>query len=125
MSNLFNIFWNFSFKEIYEFNKFYKSKKENIKCIPYIFFGRSGELTMFPISTKCIGSLFDIHAFRLMWKDKYNSPRYEYFPFINITFLHKWQISIQWIINTSKYSGYLQYQDEWWERFLRNKYYNK
>ena len=35
------------------------------------------------------------------WKDKYNTPRYEYFPYIAIAFFKKWQIGISFIIDTS------------------------
>lgn len=36
--------------------------------------------------------ILDIKFSSLGWKDKYNSPRHEWDPYINIVFLRKWQI---------------------------------
>ena len=61
------------------------------------------------------------------WKDKYNTLRYEYFPYITITFFKKWQIGISFIIDTSNIpkDRWESTQDYWWEKYLQKKYYGK
>ena len=121
--NLFRITWWFKFKEIKEYNKMFP----NHKCIPKIRFGKYGWMFMFPINTNKTGKIFDIYGFDLMWKDKYNTPRYENFPYIAITFFKKWQIGISFIIDTSNIpkDKWESTQDYWWEKYLQKKYYGK
>ena len=121
--NLFRITWWFKFKEIKEYNKMFP----NHKCKPKIRFSKYGWMFMFPINTNKTGKIFDIYGFDLMWKDKYNTPRYEYFPYIAITFFKKWQIGISFIIDTSNIpkDKWESTQDYWWEKYLQKKYYGK
>lgn len=119
ITNLFKIFWCFKPKQIKEYNKLFKNKAP---CKMHIVFGKLGWLVMFPINNNQIAKIFDIHSYDLMWKTKWSEDdyRYEYFPYIIITFFHKWQIAIKFIIDTSRYSkdSWESTQDYWWEKYL-------
>lgn len=121
--NLFKINWWHPLKDVRKYNK----RFPNRKCKPKLRFGRYGWMFMFPISRDQTGKILDIYGFDLMWKDKWDEPRYEYSPFIAITFFRKWQIGISFIIDTSdmpKHS-WESTQDYWWETYLEKEYYDK
>lgn len=63
-----------------------------------------------------IGSPIKYHISRLGWKDKFNSPRFEWNPAFFI-FFFKWQFCIWWKAPTSN-------DDLYWEMFLWWKYYS-
>lgn len=54
-----------------------------------------------------------IFSYDLLWKDKYDTPRYEYPPAINIVFFRKYQLLI-WLEQDVKY----------WEQLLWYLYYS-
>lgn len=124
ISKLFKISWWFNFKNIKEYNKMFP----NHKCKPQIkFCMHYGGLFMYPMNRKNTGKILDIYGCDLLWKDKYNTPRYEYFPFIAITFFKRFQIGIIFIIDTSDIpkNTWESTQDYWWENYLKEKYYDK
>lgn len=81
--------------------RFYKGKKT-------WFFG-------LPIRNDCYNRFIDIRLSGLGWKDKYNSPRFEWHPYIMIMFFRKWQII--WI--------FYYKPDHTWEAILDYLYYGK
>lgn len=85
----------------------------------HVYIGRwAGGLPMFRGN---LGKILTIWCNDIEWKDKYNSPRSEYDPQINIVFFRKWQILIFW---NKIYKG----EDRshiYWETILQYLYYNK
>lgn len=56
---------------------------------------RKGRIAWFfglPCRRDYYNRIFDIHLSALGWKDKFDSPRHEWDPYIAITFLRKWQL---------------------------------
>ena len=54
-----------------------------------------GKLTWFfgfPIRTDYLNKFVDFRMSALGWKDKYNSPRHEWDPYISIVLFRKWQL---------------------------------
>ena len=64
-----------------------------------------------------IGFPIMYHINDLGWKDKYNSPRFEWSPAFHI-FLFKWQFCVWWKSPNNN-------EDNYWEMFLFWKYYCK
>lgn len=62
-----------------------------------------------------MGSPIKIHWNNLGWKDKFNSPRFEWPPAFYI-FFFRWQFCIWWMPPTKN-------EDTYWEMFLWWKYY--
>lgn len=120
---LFDITWLFNLKDVKAYNKMFPKTPCKLK----IEFGRCGMLVMFPVNLDVYGKILDIYGVDLLWKDKDDEPRYEYYPFITITFFRKWQIAFKWLIDTSRYpkNSYEHMQDYWWEKYLWKKYYDK
>ena len=52
-----------------------------------------------------------------MWKDKYDTPRFEEVPFIKITLFSKFVFLIYWTVKEGQ-------NDEYWEQVLWYLYYN-
>lgn len=63
-----------------------------------------------------IGWPLRFHTNNLGWKDKYDSPRFEWPPAFYIYFF-RWQFCIWWVAPT-------KYQDNYWEMFLWWKNYS-
>lgn len=61
-----------------------------------------------------IGSPIWIKKTKLGWKDKFNSPRFEFEPTFNI-FLFLWQFRISYVLDN---------EDKYWEMYLWWKYYS-
>lgn len=66
-----------------------------------------------PIYSKNVLSLIDIYSYDLTWKDKYDIPRFEFPPSINIIIFKSWQILI-WLDEDHNY----------WEQLLWYLYYS-
>lgn len=89
--------------------KFYMGK-------PHWFFG-------FPINKKYINPFIDIRSSAVGWKDKYDSPRHEWNPYISITFFRKFRLL--WIFTYCNDRSNLIYDTATWEAILDYIYYNK
>lgn len=72
-----------------------------------------------PINIKSYNPIFSIKFGNVGWKDKYNSPRFEWNPYFAIVIFRKWIIS--WTLCWSK--DYLINMTNW-ERILSHNYYN-
>ena len=71
------------------------------KCRKYFKFPsikiHIGKLTWFfgfPIRTDYLNKFVDFRISALGWKDKYNSPRHEWDPYISIVLFRRWQLLI-------------------------------
>lgn len=53
-----------------------------------------------PIRKEYYNPILDIGFYALGWKDKFNSPRHEWDPMINIVFFRKWHLF--WVFNWVK-----------------------
>lgn len=63
------------------------------------------------------GKLLDIYGSDVLWKDKYDTPRFEEVPFIKITLFSKFVFLIYWTVKEGQ-------NDEYWEQVLWYLYYN-
>lgn len=79
----------------------------------------------FPLSKYSHGKILTIWCNDICWKDKYNSPRFEFTPQVNIVFFRKWQIFLEWRSTTQEYNGFWCIEDCYWEAILWYLYYNK
>lgn len=87
-----------------------------------------GKLTWFfgfPCDKKYLNSILDIRFSSLGWKDKYNSPRHEWDPYISIVFFRKYQLLwiFNWINKKDKFSDTRSMAT--WESILDYIYYNE
>lgn len=57
----------------------------------------------------------ELHCFDVTWKDKYNSPRFEFVPQINLELFKKWQLLLTFQTTNN---------DVYWETILDIIYYN-
>lgn len=87
-----------------------------------IAFGKLQQVGGFPIYTNHVSKLLDIRAFDVQWKDKFNSPRHEHNPCINITLFRRWKMLITW--NFIDFNGE-DHSIEYWEAILDWLYYDK
>lgn len=78
----------------------------------------------FPIKKEYLNKILDIRFNALGWKDKWDSPRHEWDPYISIVFFRKWQLLwiFNWISN-DKDSGIRSMAT--WEAILDYLYYGK
>lgn len=79
----------------------------------------------FPCRKDYLNSIIDFRMSGLGWKDKWNSPRHEWDPYIAITFFRKWWIIwvFNWIDKNDKYSHTRSMAT--WEALLDFIYYKK
>ena len=71
-----------------------------------------------PISLKYYNPIFSIKTGNVGWKDKYNSPRFEWNPYFAIVIFRRWMIS--WTLCWSK--DYVNNMTTW-ETILSHNYY--
>ena len=64
--------------------------------------------------------ILEINSFDLMWKDKWNSPRHEFNPRINISIFNRLHIYINFTINGDSMTDMV-----YWEAALYWLYYHK
>ena len=57
----------------------------------------------------------ELHSYDVTWKDKYNSPRFEFTPQINLELFKKYQLLLTFQTNNN---------DVYWETILDIIYYN-
>lgn len=57
-----------------------------------VIHGKIGWFFGLPCRHDYYNRILDIHTSSLGWKDKYNSPRHEWDPYIAITLFRKWQL---------------------------------
>lgn len=57
----------------------------------------------------------ELHCYDVTWKDKYNSPRFEFVPQINLELFKKWQLLLTFQTTNN---------DVYWETILDIVYYN-
>lgn len=57
----------------------------------------------------------ELHCYDVTWKDKYNSPRFEFVPQINLELFKKWQLLLTFQTANN---------DVYWETILDIVYYN-
>lgn len=79
----------------------------------------------FPLSKYSLGKILTVWCNDICWKDKYNSPRFEFTPQVNIVFFKKWQIFLEWKSPVQEYNGFWCIEDCYWEAILWYLYYNK
>lgn len=58
----------------------------------------------------------ELHCYDVTWKDKYNSPRFEFVPQINLELFKKWQLLLTFQTANN---------DVYWETILDIIYYNR
>lgn len=80
---------------------------------PKIVFYLGKWVTGLPIYRKNISYPLGICSYDIIWKDKYNTPRFEYPPTINIVFLRRYQLLI-----------WMKQDEDYWEQLLWYLYYS-
>lgn len=79
----------------------------------------------FPLSKYYHGKILTVWCNDICWKDKYDSPRFEFPPQVNIVFFRKWQIFLEWKSPIQEYNGFWCIEDCYWEAILWYLYYDK
>lgn len=79
----------------------------------------------YPLLYQKYGKILDIRAYDVVWKDKWNDPRHEYNPCVNIVFFNKWKIFIQWSFKEYDKGKLEDHSCEYWEAALSWLYYKK
>ena len=79
---------------------------------PFIYFGPIISGLPFGLPNKWI----ELHSYDVTWKDKYDSPRFEFVPQINLELFKKYQLLLTFQTNNN---------DVYWETILDIIYYNK
>lgn len=103
--------------------KTYNKVKEIFKPLTCkIDFGKLQQVGGFPVYTNHVSKILDIRVFDVQWKDKFNSPRHEHNPCINITLFRRWKMLITW--NFIDFNGE-DHSMEYWETILSWMYYDK
>lgn len=76
----------------------------------------------FPSYYRNYSKVLDVRCYDVMWKDKWNSPGYEYNPCLSIVLFKKWKIFVDW-----KFIDFNQedHSCEYWESALTWVYYKK
>lgn len=84
--------------------------------------GKWNHIAILPVSKDVLGKVIDIFISDVIWKDKYDTPRYEYPPMITITFFRTFCIHICW----NKFPKHLKgvNLDDYWEQALWYLYYS-
>lgn len=82
----YHLIYNFPFKSILKYKKYFYLPKWHLYTGKFYFGG--------PIRTNRIDPIVDIFWNDIIWKDKFDCPRVERSPSINIIFFRKWQIYI-------------------------------
>lgn len=104
--------WNLYHNPLYHWfkvRKYFKRPKIGL------YYGKITWRFGFPIRRDYYNRVLDFRSSALGWKDKYDSPRFEWHPYIMITFLRKWQII---------WTFYYEIEHVW-EAILDVLYYNK
>lgn len=114
--------WNKFHNPLYHWWKVRKYFKRP-KCHKQIF-GKIGWFYGLPYRNDYYNRFVDIRFSALGWKDKYNSPRHEWDPYIAITLFRKWQICwvFNWISPKDGHSGTRNMAT--WEAILDYIYYD-
>ena len=79
----------------------------------------------FPLYYSSHGKILTVWSNDIIWKDKFNSPRFEFPASINICFFRKWQIYICWESPVKEYHSFFCLDDCYWEAVLWYLYYGK
>lgn len=111
--------WHFPLYHWWKARKCFKRPKAHFRAGKIMwFFG-------FPCRRDYLNPILDIRFESLGWKDKYDSPRHEWDPYISIVLFRKWQLL--WIFNwcnpKDKYSSIRSMAT--WEAILDYLYYKK
>lgn len=79
----------------------------------------------FPCRKDYLNPIIDFRMSGLGWKDKWNTPRHEWDPYISITLFRKWQIlwMFNWVNKNDKNSATRSMAT--WEALLDHIYYKK
>lgn len=99
--------------------------------IPTMHLAHIGKVTWWyglPINIKHYNKIFDIRLSGLGWKDKYDSPRHEWDPYLSFTLFRKWQIVFIWNFRphfSRKVKEYSSISVMTWETILDMANYNK
>lgn len=101
------------------------SKVKNIFKKPKLNIYIGKVIQGFPLSKYSLGKILTIWCNDIYWKDKYDSPRFEFPPQINIVFFRKWQIFLEWKSPIQEYNGFWCIEDCYWEAMLWYLYYHK
>lgn len=106
MKRLFNFYYENPFKTMKELKGFFVSLNTYITLKAPPFFSR--------------GKILDFYSTDVIWKDKYDSPRFEFEPRVQITLFSKFTLTITW-----KLPKHLQHLDieDYWEQALWFLYY--
>ena len=136
MKLLDKLIWN-NYIKIYIKNPlrtYFKVRKWFNKLSIKIDMGKPMRTGLFPIWEGNIPKLFYFFSSDLYWKNKYDSPRFEYPPHIEVIFFRKFKISIFFVRYIDKYTAneklinlhWSGNQDIiYWESVLRFLYYGK
>lgn len=84
-------------------------------------FGKTYNLGGFPLYLNNLPYILYIGCFGVSWKDKYNTPRHEFNPCVNIILFRKWKIYISW----NYFENGEDRSMEYWEAALMWLYYKK
>lgn len=116
--------WNIHNNPLYEWWKVRKWFKR-----PYLKLSHIGKYEwMFglPICMDYYNKFIDIKISNVGWKDKYDEPRFEWLPYINLLFFRKWQIT--WVFTYIEEPGNFIQQvltEAVYEAMLDINYYNR
>ena len=91
------------------------------KLPAHVRFGRWEEVAMFPVYKGNLAKLIDFDWIDVMWKDKYDTPRYEYPPRIQLTLFWRWTLIIWWGFSNKDWEEWDN--DRYWEQYLWTKHY--
>lgn len=98
-----------------------KVKKYFKKPDAYFYKGKIQWFYGFPMKKNYLNSIIDIRFRNLGWKDKYDSPRFEWNPYISIVFFRKYQLLWTFFYDKNDYCKNMAT----WEAILGMIYYNK
>lgn len=102
---------------LYSLKNFWKEYFDSKKYMTNIVF-RKYVYKIDDISRKCIkNKILDIYVNSLLWKSKYDTPRFEHPAMIHITLFSKYRIEIFYDYKDSYYN------DDFWEQYLWIKYF--
>lgn len=93
--------------------KYFKKPKLQIR----FFYGKNKSIK---------GKILDIYCNDILWKDKFNSPRYEESPYFTLYFFRRIGIELTWkIIYIDQECKLKDVSSEYWEYLLNYIYYDR
>lgn len=102
---------------------FHNAQRIFIDLPKHIKIGLWREIAMFPVYKGNLAKILDVDVCDVWWKDKYDTPRFEYSPRIQITLFWRWTLLIWWGFKNEDWREWSN--DRYWEQYLWTQYYSE